>query len=155
MSDDGRYLTWQEMKVGLQFVTMRRTIFETDLVNFVNAAGLFEPLFIDAPWVQEHSPYGARLVPAVMTYAYAEGLAIHGGGFQKSGLAFLGMDLKVVAPVIVGDTIQVTIEVTESRASSKPDRGVVTTTNTVRNQRGETVLIYTPVRLVTSEVIGT
>jgi len=48
----------------------------------------------------------------------------------------------------VGDTIHVVVEVTEARAASTGQRGVVTTKNSVRNQRGEDVLIYTPVRLI-------
>jgi acyl dehydratase len=58
------------------------------------------------------------------------------------------MELDVRRPVYVGDTIEVVVEITESRASSKPGRGVVSATNTVYNQRGEVVLVYTPVRLV-------
>lgn len=38
--------------------------------------------------------------------------------------------------------------VTESRASRTPGRGVVTTTNRVRNQRGEEVLVHMPTRLI-------
>jgi acyl dehydratase len=58
------------------------------------------------------------------------------------------MELDVRAPVFVGDTIDVVVEVTESRPSSKPGRGVVTARNTVRNQRGEVVMVFTPVRLI-------
>jgi acyl dehydratase len=58
------------------------------------------------------------------------------------------MELDVRAPVFVGDTIEVVVEVTESRQSSKPGRGVVTARNTVRNQRGEVVMVFTPVRLI-------
>jgi acyl dehydratase len=154
MADQERYLTWDQMTPGMTFRTLRRTITETDLVNFVNASGLFEPLFIDAPYVQERSPYGGRLVPAPLIYGYAEGLSLQGGGFQRSGLALLGVDITMVAPCLVGDTISVTIEVTESRPTKKPGRGVVTTTNTVANQRGETVMVYRPARLVSGTLIG-
>ena len=47
----------------------------------------------------------------------------------------------------VGDTIGVIVEVTEQRPTSKGDRGLITTRNEVVNQRGEVVLVYTPVRL--------
>ena len=47
----------------------------------------------------------------------------------------------------VGDTIGVTVEVIEQRPTSKGDRGLITTRNEVVNQRGEVVLVYTPVRL--------
>ena len=47
----------------------------------------------------------------------------------------------------VGDTISVVVEVTEQRAASKGDRGVITSQNTVHNQRQEIVMSYQPVRL--------
>jgi acyl dehydratase len=40
------------------------------------------------------------------------------------------------------------VEITESRPSSKPGRGVVASRNTIYNQRDEDVLVYTPVRLI-------
>jgi acyl dehydratase len=42
----------------------------------------------------------------------------------------------------------VVVEVTQARAASTGQRGVVTTRNTIRNQRDEDVLVYTPVRLI-------
>jgi acyl dehydratase len=48
----------------------------------------------------------------------------------------------------VGDTIEVVVEITESRASRQPGRGVVSSRNTVYNQQSEEVLVYTPVRLI-------
>jgi acyl dehydratase len=50
--------------------------------------------------------------------------------------------------VFVGDTVHAVVEVTESRASSKPDRGVVASTVSVLNQHGQVVLRYAPVRLM-------
>ena len=58
------------------------------------------------------------------------------------------MELDVKAPIYVGDTLTVDVEVTESRATSTGGRGLVTTRNSVSNQRGEEVLVYTPVRLL-------
>jgi acyl dehydratase len=53
----------------------------------------------------------------------------------------------VKGPVVAGDTVHVEIEVTEVRATSK-GRGLVRSRNTVKNQRGETVIVYTPLRLM-------
>lgn len=140
--------TWEDMKLGDKHVTMRRTITEADLVAFVTGTGLFEVLFMDAPYVEKETPYGGRLVPAALTYSFAEGLLVQSSGIHLSGLAFLGMELKTVRPVLVGDTINVEQVVTKARPSRTPGRGVVTTTNTVFRQDGESVLEYKPVRLV-------
>lgn len=67
---------------------------------------------------------------------------------QRTGMAFMEADIKVHKPTNAGDTIHVECEVTEARATSKPDRGLVRTANRVINQRGELVLTYNPLRMV-------
>ena len=58
------------------------------------------------------------------------------------------MQLDIKAPTFAGDTIHVEIEVTESRETSKGGSGLVRTRNSVVNQRGETVMVYTPLRMM-------
>jgi acyl dehydratase len=59
----------------------------------------------------------------------------------------MGFDIK--GPTYVGDTIHVEIELTEIKPTSKdPSRALVRTTNDVKNQKGETVLVYTPLRML-------
>ena len=140
-------LRWEDMTVGDMLTTSARTITESDLVTFVTSAGFLEPLFLDAR-AATAGPYTGRLVPGALTFVFAEGLVIQTGVIHGTGMAFLGTELRVVAPVYVGDTIDVEVEVTEARASRTPGRGVVTTRNRVRNQRGEEVLVYTPTRLI-------
>src|SRR3954447_10188664 len=138
--------TFEQMRVGSRFRTAARTVTEADLVGFVSAVGITEPLFLDARHAAEGG-YRGRLVPGVLTYALAEGLVLQTNVLHGTGLAFLEMELRVLRPVYVGDTIEVVVEVSGSRPTSSGDRGVVTTVNTVLNQDGETVLTYTPVRL--------
>ncbi len=142
-----RGMTWEDMKVGLSFRTARRTITETDLVNFITLGGFNEPLFWDAGHAAEGG-YAGRLVPGAMTYVVAEGLVIQSHALHGTGLAFMHMELDVRRPVFVGDTIECIVEITESRESRQPGRGVVASRNTVINQRGEVVLVYTPARLI-------
>ena len=139
--------TWEDMAVGQVFRTGARTITEADLVSFVTWGGFTEPLFLDASHAAAGG-YTGRLVPGALTYCIGEGLVLQTNVLNGTGLAFMSMELSVLGPVYVGDTIHTVVEVTESRPSSKPGRGVVTTRNTVRNQRGEDVLVYTPVRLI-------
>jgi acyl dehydratase len=138
--------TWEEMTVGFRFRTEARTVTETDLVSFVALAGVNEPLFLDESFGVAHG-YAGRVVPGMMTFAYAEGLVLQTGCIHGTGLAFLHMELDIKAPVFVGDTISVIVEVTDSRPTSKGDRGLVTTANTVYKQDGTVVMVYTPVRL--------
>jgi acyl dehydratase len=138
--------TWEEMPVGFRFRTSCRTVTESEVVSFVALAGLTEPLFLDVR-VAEANGYKGRLAPGSMTFAMAEGLVIQTGSIHDTGVAFLSAEVDVKAPVFVGDTIGVIVEVTGQRATSKGDRGVITTRNEVVNQRGEVVMVYTPVRL--------
>ena len=80
--------------------------------------------------------------PAEGSTVIGKSVTIHG-----TGLAFLHMELDIKAPVYVGDTVTVVVKVTESRAASTGNRGLVTTRNTVYKQDGTIVMVYTPVRL--------
>jgi acyl dehydratase len=143
----GHGMYWQDMPVGAKFKTYGRTITETDIVNFISCTGLLEVLFTDMEFVREHSAIKGRLAPGALIYALGEGLTML-GTIQGTGLAFLGMEMDVKGPTFAGDTIHVEIEVIEQRAASKGGRGLVRTRNSIINQKGETVLIYTPLRLM-------
>jgi acyl dehydratase len=139
--------TFEEMVVGSRFRTASRTVTETDLINFITLFGFNEPLFWDARHAAT-AGYEGRLCPGALTYCMAEGLLIQTHVLHGTGLAFMGMQLDVKKPVVVGDTIYAVVEVIESRPASKGPRGVVTTRVTVLNQRDEEVLVYVPVRLI-------
>jgi acyl dehydratase len=139
--------TWEEMIVGSVFRTAARTITETDLVTFITWSGFTEALFLDASHAAGGG-YTGRLVPGALVYCLGEGLVIQTNVLNGTGLAFMSMDLTIKRPAYVGDTIHVVVEVTQARAASTGQRGVVTTQNTVRNQRGEDLLSYAPVRLI-------
>ena len=136
----GRGLAFEDLKVGMQFRTHRRTIMEADLAAFINLSWLTEELFAVA---EENKK---RLVPGALVYSFAEGLLLP--AMQDTGLAFLNATLDVKAPTVVGDTIHVECEVTEHRLASKGDRGLVRFSNKVRNQKDEVVLEYNPLRLL-------
>ena len=44
--------------------------------------------------------------------------------------------------------MHVEVQVLEVRQTSKGNRGLVRTRNEVKNQNGETVIVYTPLRMV-------
>lgn len=143
----GHGMYWQDMPVGAKFKTYGRTITETDIVNFISCTGFLEVLFTDMEYVREHSAIKGRLAPGALVYALGEGLAML-GTIQGTGLAFLHMEMDVKGPTFAGDTVHVEIEVIEQRAASKGGRGLVRTRNTIINQKGDTVLVYTPLRLM-------
>ncbi|MET0821328.1 MAG: MaoC/PaaZ C-terminal domain-containing protein [Aeromicrobium sp.] len=140
-------LTWEDMVTGSSFRTASRTVTETDLMTFVHLGGFNEPLFYDARHAAAGG-YSGRLIPGALTYVLAEGLILQTNALHGTGLAFMRMDYSVSSPVYVGDTLHVIVETTESRASSKPGRGVVTTRCAIINQHGTEVAYFTPIRLI-------
>jgi acyl dehydratase len=78
----------------------------------------------------------------MLTLSIASGLALRAKGLPPFEiLAFLGTeDVKLSAPVFVGDTIWVEVEVVEARPSkSRPNSIILKFKNTVKNQRDEVV----------------
>ena len=139
---------WDELKVGDRFKSWGRTITDADIVNFINATGMLEVLFTDAEFRAKSSAIPGRVAPAALIYSVAEGM-LFVTLIQGTGLAFLNAEINVKGPVVAGDTIHVEVEMTDVRPTSKNDgRGLVRTRNEVINQRGEVVLVYTPLRLL-------
>jgi len=141
----GKGWYYDEMPVGFRFRTKRRTITEADLGAFINLTWFTEDLFVNTEAGQERALKG-RVVPAMMLYCFAEGLVCP--SMEFTGLAFLSSEIDVKAPTVVGDTIHIECEVIEVRKAAKGNRGLVRTQNSIVNQRGETVLVYRPLRLV-------
>ena len=146
----GEGFHWDDLTEGDTFRTFGRTISDTDIINFVSCVGMLESLFVDDEYRKEHAAIQGRPAPAALVYGLAEGLVLNATG-QGTGLAFLHMELDVHGPVVAGDTIHVELEVTQARPTSKGGRGLVRTRNKIVNQRGETVITYTPLRLMSGK----
>jgi acyl dehydratase len=144
----GQGVLFDDYTIGATYTTLARTISETDIVNFVNLGGFTEPLFMDMEYVAKESVFGRRAAPGVMTFALSEGLCMQTGLIHGTGMAWLGGEVKVIAPVLQGDTIHVEIEIVGKRETKKPDRGIVSYKHRVLNQRGETVMELTLQRMI-------
>jgi hypothetical protein len=136
---------FEDLTLGTTWLSQGRTLVEGDLGSYVNLTWFTEDLFTN-----QHQRGGnaiaGRPVPALMIMAFAEGLVLP--SMDRTGLAFLNVEMDVKRPVQVGDTIYVHCEVIEARMTSKPGRGLVRTRNTVTNQDGDEVLVYRPLRLI-------
>ena len=143
----GLGIPFEEWTLGRRIRTVGRTITDADITNFVCVTGMLEVLFTNLDNLENEYLIQGRLDPAALVYSFAEGLLMQ-SVMQHTGLAFLGMELKVLGPSFAGDTIHVRCEVTEARPTSKPGRGIVTTMNEVVNQRGEVALTYRVTRMV-------
>ena len=134
---------------GDRFVTGRRTITEHDILQFVTLVGLTEPLFLDLEYIKKESIFGERISPGSLTFGMAEGLTVQTGIIHGTGLAFAGLDhMRLFGPVKIGDTIQVEIEVLDTKAVPQRGGGIFRYRQWVKNQRGEAIMEYDVARLI-------
>lgn len=148
MKDLGRLtggLFFEDLETGTRWHSAGRTVLESDLAGYVNLTWFTEELFTN---LHDRSGFAiqGRPVPAIMVMAFAEGLVL--SSMDRTGLAFLHVEMDVKGPTQVGDTLYVQCEVTEARLTSSGDKGLVRTRNSVTNQAGQLVLVYQPLRLV-------
>jgi hypothetical protein len=94
----GQGFFWQDLQVGQQLRTFRRTVTEADLVAFINATGMLEAIFIEEGYDGGAIP--GRPVPGAMTYALIEGFILQ-SMIQGTGLAMLELQQKILGPVLV------------------------------------------------------
>ena len=141
--------TFEEFHPGDRFTTGRRTVTEHDILQFVSLVGLNEPLFVDLEYIRNESLFGERIAPGSLTFGMAEGLTVQTGIIHKTGMAFVGLNqMRLLGPVKVNDTLQVEIEVLETKPVPSRGGGIVRYRQWVRNQHGNTIMEYDVSRLI-------
>jgi 3-hydroxybutyryl-CoA dehydratase len=110
----------------------RKTISESDVYLFAGVSGDFNPLHVDAEYAKT-TPFGARVAHGPLTFSLCAGLL----GTELPGLGTVAVSNYVAyeAPVFIGDTIAVRVEV----AKLEPDRNRATMAVTWTNQDGTQV----------------
>jgi itaconyl-CoA hydratase len=131
-----------DFNVGDVYTTPAITVTETHVVNWAGLTLDFYPLHVDKEYAAK-TEFGERLAHGPLVFALAVGLVSIAGFAGDSAVAWLGVDnLKMLAPVKMGDTITVVVEVIDKKKTSKPEKGVQTWRYTVKNQRGESVMVF-------------
>lgn len=131
-----------DFKLGDIYTTPRITVTETHVVNWAGLTGDFYPLHMDKVYA-ESTQFGERLAHGPMIFALAVGLVAQAGFGGDAVVAWLGANnMRMLAPVKIGDTITVRVEVKEQKVTRDPKKGVQTWLYTVLNQRSETVASF-------------
>ena len=133
---------FDDLAVGEEFTSLGRTITEADIVNLAAFMGWYDPLHTDAE-ATKNGPFGGRVAQGLVGLVLSNGLT-NGCIPSHRGIAaivaFLGInEWSFRAPIRIGDTIHIVARVVEKRPTKSPERGVVIFTQSVVNQRGETV----------------
>jgi acyl dehydratase len=130
---------FEDFEIGRTYMTPRRTVTSTDIVNFANLSGDFNAPHVDWEFCKEQ-PYGEPIAHGPLVLAIAGGLGCQSGMNDGTVIAMLGLDeWRIHKPVKHGDTIEVAATPTEKRLTSKGNQGIVSFDRKILNQRGETV----------------
>jgi acyl dehydratase len=137
---------FEDLPLGGEWVTRRRTVTEADLTAFVGLSGDFNPLYTDV----EHARaghYGERVLPGALIAAMATGL----GSMDvptPATVGLVGMSWSFHRAVRPGDTIRSLWRLNRKRPVENPRWGLVAWQIEVENQRSEIVASAEVVRLV-------
>jgi oxepin-CoA hydrolase/3-oxo-5,6-dehydrosuberyl-CoA semialdehyde dehydrogenase len=145
---------FDEIQVGDTLITHRRTITESDIVNFAGISGDFFYAHMDDIAARE-SIFERRVAHGYFVLSAAAGLFVDPA--PGPVLANYGLDnLRFVKPVYAGDTIQVRLTCKQKTAKETPPdvvpQGVVAWDVEVTNQNQEPVAVYTILTLVKRQV---
>ena len=130
-----------DFNVGDIYTTAAITVTETHVVNWAGLTMDFYPLHMDKEYAAR-TQFGERLVHGPLIFALAVGLVSSAGFAGDVAIAWLGVDsMKMLAPVKIGDTVRVIVEVKEKTKTRDPAKGIQVWQYTVKNQRDETVMV--------------
>jgi oxepin-CoA hydrolase/3-oxo-5,6-dehydrosuberyl-CoA semialdehyde dehydrogenase len=141
---------FEELEIGETLVTHRRTVTESDVVNFAGISGDFFYAHMDDVAARE-SLFERRVAHGYFVLSAAAGLFVDPA--PGPVLANYGLEgLRFVKPVYIGDTIHARLTckqktIKEDREGQIP-QGVVHWDVEVRNQDDEPVAVYTILTLV-------
>ena len=143
--------SFDELRVGERLLTARRTITESDVVNFAGLSGHYFYAHMDKIAAAE-SLFGERVAHGYFVVSAAAGLFVDAA--QGPVIANYGMDnLRFVEPVKIGDTIQVELTCKQKTPKQLKDptqkpHGVVVWDIKVKNQHDQLVATYDILTLV-------
>jgi acyl dehydratase len=131
-----------DFSVGDIYTTPSITVTETHVVNWAGLTMDFYPLHMDKEYAAR-TPFKERLAHGPLIFGLAVGLVGLAGFGGDAAIAWLGADnMKMLAPVKIGDTITVVVEVMDKQTTKKPEKGIQVWKYTVKNQREETVMVF-------------
>lgn len=130
-------LGFDDLAVGDEWESPRRTVTEADVVAFAGLSGDFNPIHVDHEFARKH-PFGKPVAHGLLGFAIASGLASNAPRVET--LAFLTiLEWNFALPIGFGDTIHVVSRVNALEPRGRGRRGVVTWERLLINQHGKTV----------------
>ena len=134
-------LSFDDLEVGRTVTTATRTVTEADVSNFAGVSGDFNDIHTSRA-AGEASDFGARVAHGALVFSVMTGLVWQAGDERADVVALYGVDrVRFTAPVFLGDTVRVELQLVEKEARDHPTaNGVVRYDADVVNQHDEVVL---------------
>lgn len=133
---------FEDFAPGQTYTTGTRTLSQDDIIGF--ASQWDRQSFHLDPEAAKQSMYGGLIASGFHTLLITFDLVVEADIWNESSQGSPGMEsVRWLKPVRPGDTLQVEMEVIETRPSrSRGDRGYVIWDHTTRNQDGEIVMTF-------------
>lgn len=127
-----RELTYENIELGDQ-ATFSKTIAEIDIYQFAGITGDFNPMHMDAEFAKK-TIFGERIAHGMLTASFIS--TVLGMKLPGPNTIYLSQSSRFLAPVKIGDTIKVIVEVVEKIDHKRQIR----LRTTVVNQMGTIVV---------------
>jgi len=150
--DVGRY--FEDFKVGdIYEHRPGRTISEADNTWFTLITMNKHPVHFDANYAAK-SEFGKPLVNSALTLSIVAGMSV--SDTSQKAIANLGWnDIRLTAPVFIGDTLYAESEVLDKRESkSRPTQGIVTIKTTGKKADGTVFMTFERAMLIPKRGYG-
>lgn len=132
---------YEDFQVGQEWTSPTRTITEADVTAFAMLSGDWDEIHTSEDFARKESAYKTRIAHGMLGLALVEGLKKRIPAFADTRyIASLAWTWKFTGPILIGDTVHVTIRINNKRESkSKAERGIIWEGGRMINQRGEVV----------------
>lgn len=133
-----KQLYFEDLTIGDRFESPSRTLTDAHFLFFAGLTGDNHPIHYDEEYARK-TRFGGRVTHGLLLMAMtALGASPLSHRLDASMLAFVEQGCRFLKPVLLGDTVSPSHEVTA--LEPRKDRGLVRFTTRITNQRGETVL---------------
>jgi acyl dehydratase len=130
----GRY--WEEFRVGEEMITGSRVVTGADVDAFAALSGDRNPLHGSDEAARAAGFAGGRIAQGVLGLAVATGLLNRSGLTAGTLVAFVGVEWAFHLPLYPGTQVTLRLKVCESRATRRPDRGLVVLAAALADEAG-------------------
>ena len=129
-------LTFEELQIGDCWRSRGRTITETDVVNFANLTGDYDPLHVDHHYASR-TPFGRPVAHGLLGMSFLAGLSSNCPAVHTD--AFLAVrQWEFLLPAFIGDTVYAVTQVVDLQSTSRR-HGRVTWVRQLINHKDEVV----------------